>query len=131
MLRFLAGTPRRVLRTGGVAAASVAAGVLLGALDRFGEGWQLYLLVFVAPTVLGVFGGVLINRQNFLSIYQAGQPSRFAFGDGRIIVDLNGTSFLIEIKHLKRVRRIWGLAVLDCDDEKMLVVPLDVIPGSN
>ncbi len=131
MIRFLFGTPKRALRTGGLLAATVAGGLILSTLDRFGEGWPLYMLVFTTPVVLGVFGAVLLNRRNFLPIYRAGSPSRFVVRGEQIFVDLNGTFFRTELKDLRRIRRFWGLAVLDYRDERLLVVPFSVIPRRN
>jgi MFS family permease len=131
MLRTVAGSWTYFLRSVGIVAGAFAAGLLLSALDRFQEGWQVYLVFFVIPLVVGVIGAVIVNRARTNEWFKPGSQSEFRIHGGRLLVTQNGHAFGGALDEVQKIRTFGSASMLIFDDDKVIVVPTRVLPRVN
>lgn len=128
MLRTVAGSWTRFLRSVGITLGALAAGLILSALDRFQEGWPVYLVFFVIPLLVGVVGGVIVNRARTNEWFKPGSESEFRIYGGRLLIRQNGHPFGGSLDEIRHVQVFWGNAMLIFDDDKVVIVPSKVLP---
>jgi hypothetical protein len=111
-----------------VAAAGLAAGMLLSALDKFAVGWQVYLVGCTAPLVAGVIFGVIVTYRRSLDLYRPGSYSNLVVANETLYLDLNSHYFKSELSQVTDIRRVLGFAILIYEDHTVLLVPWRVLP---
>lgn len=127
--RAVAATPKRGLRSLGIIVAVLGAGVALAALDRFGEDWLIYFGLPVAPLVVGVVGGTFASLSRTRSLVGSRTVTEVHVADGVLDAYLNGHRFSANISEVKRIRRLPGAAVIEYDDNSVVVVPPGAVRG--
>jgi hypothetical protein len=123
----IAATPKKAFRSFGIVVAVLAGGLALSALDRFREDWLIYFLLPVAPLVLGVVGGTFATLSRTRSLVGWRTVTEVHIVHGVMDAYLNGHRFSATVGEVRRIRRLPGAAVIEYDDDSVVVVPREAV----
>jgi hypothetical protein len=127
--RAIAATPKRALRSFAIVIAVLAGGLALAALDLFREDWVIYFCLPVAPLVIGVVGGTFASLPRARGWVGFRTVTEVDIANGVMDAYLNGHHFSASVGEVRHIRRLLGAAVIEYDDDSVVVVPRGAVRG--